>query len=304
MATFDFLNLGSSVSPPPAVSPSSTSSSSKSKAPKLVRARSASSEEDEEEYQRELQQRRTGLRRKKKPTAADEVDDGAETTRAEERDDGDDADAYADVQFKPISLGPNTDDASPLMNKATWIEEQLSLREDEFTTEKAVRVFMATWNVNAKKRHHEADISAWLLPPDDAVDDDNAEHNDARAEEEQQKPCTPADVYAIAFQEIVDLNATSLMVDHSAAVPWDQFILSTLHKTGKAFVQIASVHLVGLSLSVFVKERYLSAISDVRTGTVGTGIMGVGGNKSAIQCFLHRIFRCLAAFQPCTYPRC
>ena len=86
----------------------------------------------------------------------------------------------------------------------------------------------------------------------------------------------------IGFQEIVDLNAASLVVDHSASVPWDQFILATLHKTGKAFVQIASVHLVGLSLSVFVKERYAQAVSDVRTGTVGTGIMGVGGNKGAV----------------------
>ena len=141
---------------------------------------------------------------------------------------------------------------------------------------------MATWNVNAKKVHHvdaTKDIAAWLLPPDEAEDDDNAEEH----EDEEEKPCTPADIYAVAFQEIVDLNATNLVVHHSAAAPWDQLILATLHKTGKAYTQIASVHLVGLSLSVFVKERYVkaNAISDVRVGTVGTGIMGVGGNKSA-----------------------
>ena len=277
MATFDFLNLGGSVSPPPTLSPSGSAN----KAARPARQLSQSSEEDEEEYQRELRQRKTGLRRKKKPIASDEGDEAAETTRAEDRDDGDDASAYADVHFVPISLGSESDDAAPLMNKATWVDEQLSLREDEFTTEKTVRVFMATWNVNAKKRHNEPDIGSWMLPPDDAEDDDNTDTANA---DEAQRPCTPADVYAVGFQEIVDLNAANLVVDRSASAPWDQLILATLHKTGKAYKQIASVHLVGLSLSVFVKERYESAVSDVRVGTVGTGIMGVGGNKGAVIC--------------------
>ena len=281
MATFDFLNLGGSVSPPPTVPGRPEAPSRPS------RQRTQSSDEDEEAYQQELRHKRTGLRKKKKPIASSsEADDGHETTRAEDRDDGDDEQQYAAVSFKAVSLGDEeAQEAAPMANKQSWVEEQLQLREDEFTTEKTVRVFCGSWNVNAKTRQHDgADITAWLLPPDEDDDDRNVNSRDmtAGAEDEKERVCTPADVYAIGFQEIVDLNAKSLIADHSAAAPWEQFILATLHKTGRQFVQIASVHLVGLSLSVFVRDRYQSAISDVRVGTVGTGIMGVGGNKGAV----------------------
>ena len=280
MATFDFLNLGGSVSPPPtSLSPRSGSPQPIRPAGRHTRQRSQSSDEDEEEYQRELHHKRTGLRRKKKPiaTATEEADEEKERTRAEDRRDEDDTDdQYSSVHFIECNLGAE-DDAFTI-NKQLWVDEQLQLREDEYTTEKSIRIFQGTWNVNAKKRHHEADIAPWLLPPDEEEDDTNAEEGAEAAD----RTVTPADVYAIGFQEIVDLNAASLVVDHSASVPWDQFILATLHKTGKTYTQIASVHLVGLSLSVFVKERLATSVSDVRTGTVGTGIMGVGGNKGAV----------------------
>ena len=282
MATFDFLNLGGSVSPPPpTVSPRSTSPGSQSQGPprptgRPQRQRSQSSDEDEEEYQRELHHKKSGLRRKKKPIATEEADEEKERTRAEDRRDEDAGDEYGSVRFIECDVG--AEDESGSVNKTSWVEEQLALREDEYTTEKSIRIFCGTWNVNAKKRHHEADISAWILPPDEEEDDTNAEEGAEAAD----RTVTPADVYCIGFQEIVDLNAASLVVDHSASVPWDQFILATLHKTGKPYTQIASVHLVGLSLSVFVKERLATSVTDVRTGTVGTGIMGVGGNKGAV----------------------
>lgn len=53
-------------------------------------------------------------------------------------------------------------------------------------------VFCATWNVNAKKQ--EETLDDWLLSPN-----------------QQQY----ADVYAIGFQEIVDLNAMNVALDGS-----------------------------------------------------------------------------------------
>lgn len=82
-----------------------------------------------------------------------------------------------------------------------------------------------------------------------------------------------ADIYAIGFQEIVDLNAGNLLVDHNAAKPWEDKIERTLKQQ---FAQVASKHLVGLSLCVYVKRALFPEVAEIAAETVGVGIMGVG----------------------------
>lgn len=87
------------------------------------------------------------------------------------------------------------------------------------------------------------------------------------------------DIYCIGFQEIVDLNAGNLLVDHNAAKPWEEKIERTLKQQ---FSLVASRHLVGISLSVYVRRNLYAEVSNVEAETVGVGIMGVGGNKGAV----------------------
>lgn len=82
-----------------------------------------------------------------------------------------------------------------------------------------------------------------------------------------------ADIYCVGFQEIVDLNAGNLLVDHNAAKPWEDKIEHTLKQQ---FKQVASKHLVGLSLCVYVKRALFLEVSDISAESVGVGIMGVG----------------------------
>jgi len=90
---------------------------------------------------------------------------------------------------------------------------------------------------------------------------------------------TAADIYAIGFQEIVDLNAGNLLVDHSAAKPWEDKIERTLKQQ---YILVESKHLVGLSLCVYVRRALFPEVAEVSAETVGVGIMGVGGNKGAV----------------------
>lgn len=69
------------------------------------------------------------------------------------------------------------------------------------------------------------------------------------------------------------------MFHAGASEPWEQFILRTLDRTGKSYCKVTTVHLVGLSMAVFVREKHLPNVSEVRVDDVGVGIMGVGGNK-------------------------
>lgn len=88
-----------------------------------------------------------------------------------------------------------------------------------------------------------------------------------------------ADVVLYRFQEIVDLNAGSLLVDHNASKPWEDKIEKTLKSQ---YATICSKHLVGLSLVVYIKKELLKHVTDIQFDTVGVGIMGVGVSFSLV----------------------
>jgi len=136
-----------------------------------------------------------------------------------------------------------------------WINTALAKKVDEYTDTTALKVFIGSWNVNGKKPKG-LDLTQWLEGTD-------------------------ADIYAIGFQEIVDLNAPNLVMDHNATKAWETAIGRALKK---GYVMVCTRHLVGVSLIVHVKLSVFPHLSDVQSDTVGVGIMGVGGNKAAVVC--------------------
>ena len=68
------------------------------------------------------------------------------------------------------------------------------------------------------------------------------------------------DTNARSFQEIVDLNAGSLLVDHSENEVWEQLISETLSTIWPRtrYTQIASRHLVGILLTVYIKVHSIN----------------------------------------------
>ena len=140
-----------------------------------------------------------------------------------------------------------------------WIGKQMKLKTNSFTEARNLSLFVGTWNVNAKKPNESMD--AWLKPP-----------------ELVEQP----DAYVIGFQEIVDLNAGNLLVDHNDNKEWEVMIQDSLSSWQNKYQLLTTHHLVGILLVVYVRHDLLHEIKSVQIDTVGVGIMGVGGNKGGV----------------------
>ena len=149
------------------------------------------------------------------------------------------------------------------MGKQAWIRKAMKDRRSEWTEAKKLTVFCGTWNVNAKKPGE--DISSWLMPP-------------------ASRGKLP-DIYCLGFQEVVDLNAQNLLVDHSVSKDWERHIESSKlgqKVFGSEYVLKQSTHLVGLLMVVYVRKSLSALVRDVDSEVCGVGILGMGGNKGAV----------------------
>ncbi|KAL7492095.1 hypothetical protein ACHAWT_001312 [Skeletonema menzelii] len=151
-----------------------------------------------------------------------------------------------------------------------WIYKQIRARQDEFTTYQQGRIFVGTWNVNAKGK--DENLSSWLC-----------------ADWHQYGP---PDIVVVGFQEMVDLNAVNVAVENKSQQRsqfWVDRIRSTLNSREntmgdpmRAYTQIAVKYLVGLLVCVFVKAPHKPRLKYVGTDSVGVGVMGVMGNKGGV----------------------
>jgi len=151
-----------------------------------------------------------------------------------------------------------------------WIYKQIRARQDEFTQYKQGRIFVGTWNVNAKGK--DENLSSWLCA-------DWHQHG-------------PPDIVVVGFQEMVDLNAVNVAVENKSQQRsqfWVDRIRSTLNSREntmgdpmRAYTQLAVKYLVGLLVCVFVKAPHKPRVKYVETASVGVGVMGVMGNKGGV----------------------
>lgn len=177
-------------------------------------------------------------------------------------------------------------DESNSSDRRNFVQDQLVLTSDSFQTTRQLSVFVGTWNVNGKKPQHErelsGDLTQWLIKGFlgdesssngvDVSDDDDEEDRSIAAPARSLEPRCP-DVFALGFQEIVDLNAQNLLVSHQDHHPWEELIEETLSRLPVEYVKLDSVTLVGLHLVLYVRSNLLPRIKHVSTTSVGTGIM-------------------------------
>ena len=141
-------------------------------------------------------------------------------------------------------------------------------RQEFCTVESSVSIFAGTWNVAGKDC---ADVSLemlrdWLLPMAD-------------------ERC---DIYAVAFQETVDLNAVNVVMSSALASErvsgWKDKIAALLRAAQLSYSALYCQYLVGTALLVFVRSDtgLLPRIKAVRGSVVATGAGGLLGNKGAV----------------------
>ncbi|XP_054578423.1 synaptojanin-2 isoform X2 [Eptesicus fuscus] len=151
----------------------------------------------------------------------------------------------------------------------------MSERQAEFTNYKRVRVAMGTWNVNGGKQFRSnllgtAELAEWLL---DSPGLSGPEPRDGSS---------PADIFAVGFEEMVELSAGNIVnASTTNRKMWGEQLQKAISRSHR-YILLTSAQLVGVCLYIFVRPYHVPFIRDVAIDTVKTGMGGKAGNKGAV----------------------
>lgn len=156
------------------------------------------------------------------------------------------------------------------------------------------RVAVGTYNVNGGKHFRSIvfkdSLADWLLDchalarSKALVDVNNPSENVDH----------PVDIYAIGFEEIVDLNASNIMAASTDnAKLWAEELQKTISRDND-YVLLTYQQLVGVCLYIYIRPEHAPHIRDVAIDCVKTGLGGATGNKGAcaIRFVLHGTSMC------------
>ncbi|XP_069800909.1 synaptojanin-1 isoform X2 [Dendropsophus ebraccatus] len=140
-----------------------------------------------------------------------------------------------------------------------------------------IRICAGTWNVNGGKQFRSIafknqTLTDWLLDAPKI----------AGIQEFQDRRSKPIDIFAIGFEEMVELNAGNIVnASTTNQKLWAAELQKTISRDNK-YVLLASEQLVGVCLFVFIRPQHAPFIRDVAVDTVKTGMGGATGNKGAV----------------------
>ncbi|THD20455.1 Synaptojanin-1 [Fasciola hepatica] len=163
---------------------------------------------------------------------------------------------------------------------------------EEFTQKHKLRVFVGTWNVNGGKHfrsvaHKHESVTDWLLDLDKTVNPKTSWGYRNPAYDANQLD-RPMDVFAIGFEEIVDLTTSNIVAGSKPSAnqrEWGLFLQHHLNRDAHErdnYILITSVQLVGVCLFLFVRARLCNLLRDISTASVKTGLGGATGNKGGV----------------------
>ncbi|NXT75256.1 SYNJ2 protein, partial [Zapornia atra] len=157
------------------------------------------------------------------------------------------------------------------------ILKAMSERQFEFTSFKRVRVATGTWNVNGGKQFRSnilgtSELTDWLL---------DSPKLSGVSEFQDDESCPP-DIFAVGFEEMVELNAGNIVnASTTNRKMWGEQLQKAISRTHR-YIQLTSAQLVGVCLFIFVRPFHVPFIRDVAIDTVKTGMGGKAGNKGAV----------------------
>ncbi|XP_059090202.1 synaptojanin-1-like isoform X2 [Tigriopus californicus] len=169
---------------------------------------------------------------------------------------------------------------SHYINAPRPVLESLVHRYLSYSEPVPLRVGVGTYNINGGKHfrsivYKDVSLSDWLLDAHKTVKESDL--SECSTDEKK-----PIDIYAIGFEEMVDLDAKNIMNASSEnAKSWASELTKTLNRDEK-FSLITYQQLVGVCLYVFVRPELAPHIQDVAVDCVKTGMGGATGNKGAV----------------------
>ncbi|MEJ1275422.1 hypothetical protein NN561_006318 [Cricetulus griseus] len=156
------------------------------------------------------------------------------------------------------------------------ILKAMTERQSEFTNFKRVQIAVGTWNVNGGKQFRSnllgtAELTDWLL---DAPQLSGAA--------DWQGDGSPADIFAVGFEEMVELSAGNIVnASTTNRKMWGEQLQKAISRSHR-YILLTSAQLVGVCLYIFVRPYHVPFIRDVAIDTVKTGMGGKAGNKGAV----------------------
>ncbi|XP_011567451.3 synaptojanin-1 [Plutella xylostella] len=165
---------------------------------------------------------------------------------------------------------------SSILHTSPPLLREMVRRQNEYTEPSNIRITIGTYNVNGGKHfrsvaYKDVSLADWLLdcPRSSLVDTEDAGDH-------------PSDIFAIGFEEIVDLNASNIMAASSDnAKAWSEELEKVLCRDAP-YTLLSSHQLVGVCLFVFARRDLIPHIRDVALDSVKTGLGGATGNKGAV----------------------
>ncbi|CAB4027321.1 synaptojanin-1-like isoform X2, partial [Paramuricea clavata] len=171
------------------------------------------------------------------------------------------------------------------------ILRELCDRHLEYTKWRTVRVGIGTFNVNGG--HHFRSIAYKHQSLDDWLLDFHIRQPQGCVQNNTDFT-VPTDIFAIGFEELVDLKAGNILSTSAAQrLDWGEKLKRVISRD-TPYVLLTSEQLVGVCLFVFVRSDLVNDIRDVAVDSVKTGLGGSAGNKGgvAIRFLLHSTSLC------------
>ncbi|KAF9653656.1 DNase I-like protein [Thelephora ganbajun] len=199
------------------------------------------------------------------------------------------------TRLSPASAGFPGDDLADIQRiREEWIPEAARIICNKTKARHNLKIRLGTFNVNGKLPTQ--DLGAWvrgihynankLIPPLKKFSEITLGESSGKEDETSDDP----DVLVVSFQEL-DLSAGALlysteMVREDA---WTSAIFAGLGEKLELYDKLASKQLVGMLIMVFAKRSLRECFEDIKTTSVGAGILGVMGNKggTAIRLCFH-----------------
>lgn len=144
-----------------------------------------------------------------------------------------------------------------------YVSRKLREQESSFTTYDNVSLFAGTFNVNAATPNKATDLSKWLYPAGQGIE-------------------KYADIYALGLQELIELNAGSILAgDTTKPLLWAKAIQDCLNSRREQYLLLRTELMSSMCLFLFVKKSKISYVTQVAGLSKKTGLGGITANKGA-----------------------
>jgi len=162
-------------------------------------------------------------------------------------------------------------------------QHSLSKHWIEYTYSEPLRIAVGTYNINGGKHfrsvvYKDVSLDDWLL------DGWKSRNRDLVSLGPRNGTIKPADIYAIGFEEMVDLNAKNIVnTSGENAKDWAEELRKILDRDKDVTYSLVTYQqLVGVCLYIFVRPHLAKSIRDVMIDEVKTGMGGTTGNKGDV----------------------